>query len=281
MHPYRGSNPETVAGDWARLRALAERYGRKSTPLLSGEWGYSELYGGIDRVKQAQYAVRQYLTNLASGVGLSIWYDWKDDGVDPKEPEHHFGTVYSDLRQKEAYEAVAGAAAVLRGKRFLLRLVQASEGDWLCLFVGRGGPAGVGWSTRDPERAMPRIADPTALSAKALARATRWVPLPPYASVEGPSDIAALLKPLVENLRGDEVLQVSDKGRLGGFVVGKPHPSQLTEYCASFFRLWSSAGPVWGLRVELRCPDGTNLSQECEVTVIPPSLKGARVPSPG
>ena len=36
---------------------------------------------------------RQWLTNLAHDVPISIWYDWHDDGPDPKEPEHHFGTV--------------------------------------------------------------------------------------------------------------------------------------------------------------------------------------------
>ena len=31
---------------------------------------------------------------------MSIWYDWHDDGRDPKEAEHHFGTVHNDLYRK-------------------------------------------------------------------------------------------------------------------------------------------------------------------------------------
>jgi hypothetical protein len=279
VHPYRGSNPETVTGDWARLKALAAKYGRRHVPLLSGEWGYSELYGGIDRNRQAQYAVRQYLTNLASGVGLSIWYDWKDDGLDPRESEHHFGTVYPDLKPKEAFAAVAGTTAALRGKRFLLRLAQASEDDWLCVFVGRGGAAAIGWSTRDPERAMPKLADTTIFPAEALTRATRWVPLPPYANVARPADLAAILKPLVENLRAGERLQVSDSR--ASVTLHAEDSSRLAELCRPFSQPRTVDERVWRLRVELHGAHGSVMCQECQVTGGPPHLTSASVPFSG
>lgn len=38
-------------------------------------------------------------------VPLSIWYDWHDDGQDPKEKEHNFGTVTWDYQPKPAYLA--------------------------------------------------------------------------------------------------------------------------------------------------------------------------------
>ena len=33
------------------------------------------------------------LTNVANDSPLGIWYDWRDDGDDPKEAEHRFGIV--------------------------------------------------------------------------------------------------------------------------------------------------------------------------------------------
>jgi hypothetical protein len=194
IHPYRGSNPETVLSDWAKLRASAARYGRPDVPLISGEWGYSELYGGMDRDKQARYAVRQYLSNLVAGVGLSIWYDWKDDGPDPKEPEHHFGTVFQDLRPKGTYEAMAAAAAALQGKRLHLRLTP-SDGHWVCVFTGGRSPVAVGWTAADRGESAPRLLGSAELPPAVLPRAAAWVPLPPYARLTAVPDAVAMLPP--------------------------------------------------------------------------------------
>lgn len=122
VHPYRQSPPETVASDWRRLRALVARHTDRDVPLLSGEWGYSERYAGMNARLQAAYAVRQYVANLASGVPMSIWYDWKDDGLDPLEIEHHFGVVGNDLKDKPATRAIQDAASRLSGLRFDRRL---------------------------------------------------------------------------------------------------------------------------------------------------------------
>ena len=65
----------------------------KSVPILSGEWGYSAAWHNYTEEIQGRMLPRQWLTNLSNEVPLSIWYDWHDDGTDPKEGEHHFGTV--------------------------------------------------------------------------------------------------------------------------------------------------------------------------------------------
>lgn len=135
VHPYRQQAPETAAGDWARLRALTARYAPKGKeiPLLSGEWGYSDVWPGYDQNRQAAYAVRQHLANLASGVPLSIYYDWKNDGTDPKEPEHHFGLVDHQLGDKPGAKAVRLAIQELRGyeARRLVSFGGAAQGALL------------------------------------------------------------------------------------------------------------------------------------------------------
>ena len=126
VHPYRAPHqvPESAAGEYQRLRALIEKYapeGKKQMPIVSGEWGYSSNTKGVTRERQAEFAARQQLFNLASGIPLSIWYDWKNDGPDPAENEHNFGTVNTDLTPKPAYTAISTLTRELNGFRFCAR----------------------------------------------------------------------------------------------------------------------------------------------------------------
>ncbi|MDX1933074.1 MAG: cellulase family glycosylhydrolase [Capsulimonadales bacterium] len=138
VHPYRGQEPESAAEDFARLRALIARYApsdKRQMPILSSEWGYSTVEGGpISEATQARYLTRMWLANLASGVHLSIFYDWKEDGPDPKENEHHFGTVRPDLTPKPAFLAAKHLIAELRGYHFRHRLKTANPEEWRLLF---------------------------------------------------------------------------------------------------------------------------------------------------
>lgn len=149
VHPYRGNEPESAAPDWARLKELVARHAPagREVPLLSGEWGYSELYQGLNIDLQAQYIVRQYLANLMNGVGLSIWYDWKNDGNDPKETEHFFGTVDHRLVEKPAYRAAKAAASALNGLRFVARRNLGSDRDYCLEFAGAGKTVCAYWTT--------------------------------------------------------------------------------------------------------------------------------------
>ncbi len=160
VHPYRQSVPESVGADYQKLRELIARYAPKgkSIPILSGEWGYSSAWQNFDADTQGQMLARQWLVNLASHIPLSIWYDWHDDGTDPKEPEHHFGTVRNAYHAggspvyepKPAYLAAKTLASVLQGFQFTKRLALGrpedyallfGKGDELCLVVWTTSPA--------------------------------------------------------------------------------------------------------------------------------------------
>jgi hypothetical protein len=136
IHPYRPKNPETVIKDYARLRELITRYAPqgKNIPILSGEWGYSNVNWDNTRfsnVQQAQYLARMFLINLYQNVPVSIWYDWKNDGPDPNEREHNFGTVERDLSPKAAYAAALAIATNLSGYSIKERLDTGSENDFV------------------------------------------------------------------------------------------------------------------------------------------------------
>ena len=140
VHPYRSDAPETVIADYARLRELIKKHAPagKTLPILSGEWGYSNINWNkkpLGEDQQARYLVRMFLVNLAQGVPISIWYDWKNDGTNPEEREHHFGTMNHDLTPKPAYKAAQALARPLDGYRFLSRLGMADDKDYVLGFV--------------------------------------------------------------------------------------------------------------------------------------------------
>ena len=145
VHPYRDAHtpPETAAGDYQKLRALIARCApsaKKDTlPILSGEWGYSTHRRGASLETQAAFAARQQLSNLLNGVPLSIWYDWKNDGPDPNENEHNFGTVLPDLTPKPAYLAIQTLTRELSGYRVARRVPLSSDEDYALLCVNQAG----------------------------------------------------------------------------------------------------------------------------------------------
>ena len=145
VHPYRQTAPETAPWDLDDLRVLIARYAPagKDIPVLSGEWGYSASWKGYDEAAQAKMLPRQWLTNLAQGIPVSIWYDWRDDGTDPVDPEHHFGTVENAYlggqspvyKPKPAYLAAQKLTTELAGLSFNKRLLLDDAGqDYLLLF---------------------------------------------------------------------------------------------------------------------------------------------------
>lgn len=225
VHPYRNVNPETTVPDWRRLSALIKRYQPtgKIVPIMSGEWGYTDLEHGQER--QGAYAARQYLTNLASGVGLSIWYDWKDDGTDPKEREHHFGSVTHDLKPKPAYRAMAELVRHLDGFEFDRRLDTIVADHW-ALLLRRGDAWRLALWTTDPESRAPIV--PSGLEATRLAPPLHaeaptyfdlgstptalegWSALPDLLQVEGPEALARALVRSVGELREGVEVELRD-----------------------------------------------------------------------
>jgi len=119
LHPYRGpAVPETALGDFVKVSELLSHCGG-STPgvLLSSEWGYSTqgaAYPGIDEVLQAKFVVRSFLTNLAAGLPLMIWYDWQNDCNQTGNAECFFGLVNATFYpgRNPPFDAKPGYVAV-------------------------------------------------------------------------------------------------------------------------------------------------------------------------
>ncbi len=170
VHPYR--RPETVIPIYRKIKTLIARYappGRK-IPIISGEWGYSYssariwawLWKGYNEDRQARMLARQFLVNLSQGVPLSIWYDWHDGGLDPKNFGDHFGLVrftYHPGRNpvytpKPAYFAARTLMTELHGCRFVKRIKIGGADDYVLLFHGPKGKRIAAWTTSSQPRVV-------------------------------------------------------------------------------------------------------------------------------
>ncbi|MHC4557817.1 MAG: cellulase family glycosylhydrolase [Planctomycetota bacterium] len=165
VHPYRSQPPETVVEDYAKLRELIKRYAPegKSVPIISGEWGYSNLNWDKSRLseqEQAQYLARMFLINLHQDIPVSIWYDWKNDGTDPNEREHQFGTVRHNLNPKAAYLAAKVLSSTLAGYSIDQQLDIGSDTDF-AFKLTKGKCEAIAFWTTDKKHTVTLPIEPT------------------------------------------------------------------------------------------------------------------------
>ncbi len=162
VHPYRQQPPETVVDEYARLRWMIDRYApeKKHIPILSAEWGYSSAWGKYNDELQGKMLPRQWMVNLAFEIPVSIWYDWHDDGTDPKEPEHHFGTTnyeyFKDRKPvynpKPAYIAAKTFNEIFRGFSYKRRLYVGNDDVYILVFSNGQNVRLAAWTTmKEPQ----------------------------------------------------------------------------------------------------------------------------------
>lgn len=103
VHPYRQQYPETVLGDYKTLDQDLSAY-HKVPQLWATELGYpsygysyvSDIGDGHSpkaRERQANYTVRLLLANWIAQIGLTAYYDMRNDGTNPRDQEHNFGLL--------------------------------------------------------------------------------------------------------------------------------------------------------------------------------------------
>lgn len=158
VHPYRLGReaPEASRDQLNAVRQMMHEHGLDPTrvPLIAGEWGYSTAVGEIDERVQAAYAVRMLLWGALQRMPFTFWYDWQDDGPDPKEREHHFGLLRFDPLEeksepeivKPAFQAIAQLSAMLKDYR-LEAEVKDDDGVFVVRFAKDGHKAFAIWST--------------------------------------------------------------------------------------------------------------------------------------
>ncbi|MBY0213510.1 MULTISPECIES: cellulase family glycosylhydrolase [Priestia] len=160
VHPYRTSNPETVMEGYDKIRSLIAKYTTRNIPLISGEWGYSNVpnwnnqgasYIVADELQQAQYNTRMLLINQSQNIRASIVYDWKDDGQDATLVEHHFGLMnYDQTAPKQAGLAFKVLSDTLGQYQFVERINIGNGNDYLMKYTNhKKQTAYAFWTTSD------------------------------------------------------------------------------------------------------------------------------------
>jgi len=78
---------------------------RLDIPIWVNEGGFNMLLpGGGERTQAAELA-KKYIAAPWLGLHAYLWYDLRDDGVEPENKEHHFGLVKSNFQPKPSYSA--------------------------------------------------------------------------------------------------------------------------------------------------------------------------------
>ncbi len=166
IHPYRLSGPETVVPLYRYVRALIARYAPpgRNIPVIAGEWGYPSTstpttWTNCTALRQARMLAREFLVNLWHGIPLTMWYDWHNDGTNPKNTEDRFGTVHFAYHAgrnpvynpKPAYLAARTLATQLAGCRFVKRIKIGGADNYVLLFHGPKGNRIAAWTTSRQE----------------------------------------------------------------------------------------------------------------------------------
>lgn len=148
VHPYRDDQPEMALAELVKLQYLiAEHSPQKSVPVVVSEWGYSLLHPGVTEEVQARYLQRLFLVTAMAGVEFTVWYDFRNDGPDPRNFEHNFGLYRHDGREKPVLAAARSLAQQLTGRRFLRRLISRQD-DYILEFVDANAKSCVvAWTT--------------------------------------------------------------------------------------------------------------------------------------
>lgn len=162
IHPYLRGQPENVAEEYCRLRKLIARYSpKREIPIISGEWGYSASWPGVGEEKQAWLLARQWLTNAANGIPISIWYDWRNGGHNLQDPEHNFGVVEhayqpetQTFKMKPAYFAAKTVAKFFAAHRFVKRLPGTAPDTYVLAFQSQRGWRYAAWTTSPKEQVV-------------------------------------------------------------------------------------------------------------------------------
>lgn len=162
IHPYRQRIPETVIRPYAAVDWLINKYGPrgKTVPVIAGEWGYPSTpnWFNMSDEAQAKMLAREFLVNIMEKVPVTIWYDWHDDGADPKDPNLHYGVVRNPYRSgdaqvyepKPAYFAAQTLSQFFSGFRFSKRIDAGNPGNFVLLFT-RGHEARLAAWTTNPQ----------------------------------------------------------------------------------------------------------------------------------
>jgi hypothetical protein len=156
IHPYPKNKPESIAPAYSVMRSWIRKELGDTIELWDSEWGYSSTLSDADsggggdserhRKTQAVLAAREILTVWTLGFSLGVWYDLRDDGKDPDNPEQNYGLLDSDGHAKPAMQAVRHLMDSAKNRKFIGMLPQPPPGVHAVRFDGENDELMIVWT---------------------------------------------------------------------------------------------------------------------------------------
>ena len=152
--PERG--PEAAVAWMIDVQEMVRTYNDgRDVPFHVTEMGWPThvTKGGTDPQLSASYLARLYLLARTSPAFKGLWwYDFQDDGWDPKYNENNFGLVRPDLTPKPGYHVVADISELVAKGTCLDRLATDDEQLYVLRFTRDGRDYWTLWSADDQDR---------------------------------------------------------------------------------------------------------------------------------
>ncbi|HSA06296.1 MAG TPA: cellulase family glycosylhydrolase [Candidatus Gastranaerophilales bacterium] len=149
VHPYKNDAPENGSVDYlySALRDILKQYGKPDLPIVGGEFGFSTAWSNVSNEQtQAEFLVRQLVWHDYRNIPVSIVYDFRNDGTDPNNVEHNFGTVRNDYSIKPAYNAIKTLRTELNGWTYSKKLPSAAN-EYIFEYLKGTSKKAAAWTT--------------------------------------------------------------------------------------------------------------------------------------
>jgi hypothetical protein len=156
LHPYPMGGPETIVPGLGMLREWVAHTLGEQIEIWDTEWGYSSSNAPKDapsnghteegRMRQAGLAVREVLTAWAVGFPVAVWYDLRDDGPDPANPEDNYGLLDSSGNEKPAMRAIRTLTEAVSGRKYAGMIQETPVGVHAMRFDGSADTIFIVWS---------------------------------------------------------------------------------------------------------------------------------------
>ena len=179
VHPYRRLAPESVAAEVPLLRRLLSGGDGEKAEIWDTEWGYASYdyfsknlrgdgHTAAGRKRQAVLACREVLTVWALGLPVAVWYDLRDDGDDPKNPEHNYGLLDVKSAEKPAMKALRALTRIAGNLTYAGMVRDVPDGAYAMRLDGNGEKVFVVWSEQPDSRITARFSSTDLVSATSL-----------------------------------------------------------------------------------------------------------------
>jgi hypothetical protein len=179
VHPYRRAGPESLAAELPLLLQLLAHGAGEHVEVWDTEWGYASYdyfsktlrgdgHSAQGRERQAVLACREALSVWALGLPVAVWHDLRDDGGDPKNPEHNYGLLDGKNDDKPAIKALRELTRIARDHTYRGMVQEVPDGAHAMRLDGSADRVFAVWSEQPDSRITVRVSTEGFVSATNL-----------------------------------------------------------------------------------------------------------------